>query len=313
MSTRSPLRLSVVVTVTSGSPYLEACLAALAQQREAPPFEIIVPIDDTLPDATRWIESYPDVLFPRVPNAPARTSSRTDGARHLAYDRRRATGLQAARAPVIALTEDHACPAPDWCERIDAAHRDAPHAVIGGAIQNGNRGAVARASFCCDFGRYEAPFEGGPAEYVSDVNVSYKRAALEDVAATWTNGYHETAVHGAIAERGGTLWLTPDIVVEQRRGPLALNQSLAERYAWGRLYAGKRTEESSTPRRALFALLSPALPLVLLTRHLRRGWQRKPSRTGAPLPLVALLLCAWSLGECVGYWTGDPEGGRKRG
>ena len=313
MSETSPLRLSVVITVTSGSPHLEACLAALAQQRDAPPFEVIVPLDDTLPDAARWIESYPDVIFPRVPNAPARASSYTDGARHLAYDRRRATGLQAARAPVIALTEDHACPAPDWCERIDAAHRDTPHAVIGGAIENGNQGAVARAVFCCDFGRYEAPLQEGPAEYVSDVNVSYKRAALYEVTETWENAYHETAVHGAIAKRGGTLWLTPNVVVEQRRGPLSLTESLAERYTWGRLYAGKRTEEISTTRRALFALLSTALPLVLLIRHLRRAWLRKRAGTGAPLPLVALLLCAWSLGECMGYWTGEPEGGRKQG
>lgn len=305
---RSPA-LTVVVAVTGGSAHLDGCLAALERQDNPPDFEIVVPIDDSLPDAPRWIETHPSVRFPRIEGAAASTAANPDGQRHLAYDRRRAAGIAGARAPIVALTEDHARPAPDWCQRIDDAHRAHSHPVIGGAIVDGNRGAIARAVFLCDFGRYRPPLRTGPANFVSDVNVSYKASALTAIADTWRDGYHETAVHGAIRRRGGTLWLEPSIVVEQHRGPMALWPSLRERYAWGRLYAGKRTREVTRLRHILLALLSPLLPFVLFVRQLRSALRHPRSGTTLLLPLVALLLCAWSLGETVGYWTGRPVGG----
>ena len=193
--------------------------------------------------------------------------------------------------------------------RFGSAHRAHSHPAIGGAILNGNRGRVARAVFRCDFGRYCPPLDAGPANFVSDVNVSYKREVLNAVAETWRDGYHETGVHGAIRGRGELLWLDPSIVVEQRRGPIGLLPSLRERYAWGRLYAGKRTREVTRFRRAVLALLSPLLPLLLFSRQLRSDLQHPRSDSIALLPLVALLLCAWSLGEAVGYWTGRPVAG----
>ena len=304
-----PPALTIVVAVTSGSPYLEDCLAALEQQSDPPELEIVVPVDDSLNDAERWAREHPAVRFPRREERPMQATANAAAQRHLAYDRRRAAGIAAARAPVVALTEDHAIPAPDWCRRIDAAHRAQPHAAIGGAIGNGNHGAIARATCLCDFDRYAPPLSAGPADALSDVNVSYKRERLDAVGERWREAYHETAVHGALRNAGETLWLDPEILVEQRRGPLALGASLRERYAWGRLYAGKRTREIGRARHLSLALLAPLLPGLLSWRQLRRALRRKDTRALALLPCSALLLCAWSLGEAVGYWTGRPVGG----
>jgi GT2 family glycosyltransferase len=306
---RDPPAFSVVVVVTSGGHHVERCLAALAAQVGAPPFEVLVPVDAGVPEASTWRREHPGVRFPQVPGGG--DAAGDPGRAHLAYDRRRAAGLAAARAPIVALTEDHARPAPDWCARLAAAHARLPHAVIGGAIDNASDTPLAWAVYFSDFGRYQSPLPEGPADYVSDVNVSYKRAALEAVGAAWRDAYHETAVHGALRARGETLWLCPDAVVHQERGALRLAPVLRERFAWGRLYAGKRAHEVDAARRALLALGSPLLAPLLLARQVRTAWRRGRER-GAfarALPWLALLLLVWSAGECVGYWTGRPTRG----
>lgn len=301
---RTP-QLSVVVTCASGGAHVDRCLEALAAQRGAPEFEILVPVDASCPDLPRWQRAFPHVQFPIVEIAELANAS-DPGLRHLAFDRYRAAGLAAARGELIALTEDHARAAPDYCARIVAAHARLPHAAIGGAIDNASPHALSWAVYFSDFGRYQSPLPEGPAEYVSDVNVSYKRAALERVADVWRDSYHETAVHGALRARGEVLWREPSIVVAQERGRLSLRACLRERFAWGRLYAGKRAHEISPGERTRLALFAPLLPPVLLYRGLRTTWARGRNRAAflRALPLLALLTCVWSVGEAVGIWTG---------
>jgi len=302
--------LSVVVTVTSGGHHVEDCLKVLLAQldaADAPRVEILVPVDASVSGLAGWAERFPSVRFPEV---PGETPSADDpGSAHLAYDRRRATGLAAARAPILALTEDHARPAPDWCRSILAAHRRLPHAALGGAIDNASHETLTWAVYFSDFGRYQSPLPEGPAAYVSDVNVSYKRAPLLEVATSWRGTYHETAVHAALKARGGTLWRVPEITVQQARGKLSLGPVLRERFAWGRLYAGKRAHEEPPGKRWLVALGAPLLPPLLLARQLRhtvaRGRNLRPFLRA--LPALTLLLCWWSAGEAVGLWTGRPS------
>lgn len=302
-ASNATLDLSVVVAVTSGGTHLERCLEALENQRDAPLFEVIVPIDASPPDVAHWAARFPEVEFLSL--VPSDVGA-GPGRQHLEYDRRRAAGLAIARAPVVALTEDHARPAPDWCRNIVRAHATHPHAAIGGTIGNASLDRLARAVYLCDFARYQSPLAEGPTHFVSDVNVSYKRAALAAVADAWHDTYHETAVHDALRAQGGTLWIDPSIAVEQQRGPLDFVASLRERYAWGRLYAGKRVDEVSGLRRAALALLSPLLPALLLARQLGYARRRRAGELLGTLPLLTILLCAWSLGEAVGYWTGRP-------
>jgi hypothetical protein len=139
------------------------------------------------------------------------------------------------------------------------------------------------------------------------VNIGYKKRALETTAHLWTTQYHETTVHWALRRRGETLFVTPDLVVEQHRNGLKLGALLVERFAWGRLFACTRARETSALPRVLFGVLAPLLPVLLLARHLALQ-ARKRVRPGAFLraaPLMALLLIAWSLGEAAGYITGE--------
>lgn len=286
---------------------MDHCIEALQAQVGAPPFEVIVPIDASLPsaDIARWRERFPEVAFPEL-CAEAETEASDPRLRHLTYDRRRAAGLAAARGEWIALTEDHARAASDWCAQIAAAHTHLTYAVIGGAIDNASTQALNWAVYFSDFGRYQSPLPEGPADYVSDVNVSYKRAPLEAVSHTWREAYHETGVHGALLARGETLWCEPTIVVRQDRGELESGNCLRERFAWGRLYAGKRAHEVGRAKRFALALLSPFLPPLLLFRQVRNAWSRGRNRAAflRAFPWLVVLVVAWSTGEAVGLWTG---------
>lgn len=186
--------------------------------------------------------------------------------------------------------------------RILDAHEQ-PHAVIGGAIDNGIDKPLNWAWYYCDFGRYGSPLEAGPRNYLSDVNVSYKRSALEAARETWRVAYHETEVHKAMQSRGETLFLDPRLVVFQHRPQQSFGSALSERLEWGRVFAETRIRDCSGVRRLAFLLGTPFLPVLLAWRALRHMLRqgRSLGQMLRVLPLIAALLSVWSCGEFVGY------------
>jgi hypothetical protein len=224
---------------------------------------------------------------------------------HELYDRRRAAGLLASSGDLVAIVEDRGVPHPDWAAAAARLHAELPHAAIGGAIENGWDRALNWAVYFCDFGRYQRPFVAGRRPYVSDVNICYKRRALEQTRSLWEEMYHEPAVNDALVAAGEVLFLTPEMVVDQFRGRLRPMNVLEERLAWGRLFGARRVAGSGRVRRAALAALSPLLPGLLLFRLVR---DRLVKRTSLwpfvkALPWTCVLVSAWSLGEASGYFA----------
>jgi hypothetical protein len=141
---------------------------------------------------------------------------------------------------------------------------------------------------------------------VSDVNVSYKRRVLEPTRPLWSRRYEETTLHRAI-QRGDDdeLYLSDAFVVDQLREQARWSALVRERFAAGRRFAATRARESGGSRRLLRALLTPALPALLLGRAQResRGAARRRPPFGTAAAL-AVLATASSLGELVGEITG---------
>jgi hypothetical protein len=301
--------LSVVVGLISGKAQdLERCLAALSGQEGAPPFEVLVPFDAPCADAVRLAARFPEVQFialEGIDTAAARAGSSREH-----HDTLRTLGLRRARGRLVILTEDHAHADPRWCAGLVQGLADHPRAgCIGGAVECGGQGMLAFAVWLCDFGRYMNPLVDGPAWYVSDSNVCYRRSVLDEVAAAWQGDYHETLVHGAIAAKGHELRLTSRVVVWQTRSDLTLGEALRERRVWGRSYAGSRVAGGSLVRRLVLAALTPLLAPLLTWRLLKGVLQKKRlvGRTVAALPLLLLLSSFWAVGEFVGYLTGRPR------
>jgi hypothetical protein len=302
------MRLSVVVTIVDAGAALERCLTALAAQQAPPPLEILVPWDDTVVGVPELARRFPAVRFLGLGRLPTQAPPRSAAGQHELFDRRRAAGLAAATGEVVAILEDRGVPALDWARTMVDLHERLPYAAIGGAVENGRDGLLEWAVYYCDFHRYQRPFAAGPRTYVSDVNIGYKRRAIDRTVDLWRDQYHETTVNWALQRAGETLYLTPELVVEQHREGLRVGALMAERLAWGRLFACTRAREGGVAGRMLRAALTPVLPVALLVRHTRlqaaRGVHLR--RFVQAAPFVLLLQSAWSLGEAMGELTARP-------
>jgi hypothetical protein len=266
------------------------------QQGEVAP-EILVPYEDSREGISELVPEYPEVRF--LPHSGCRS-----------FAELRAAGVAHAQGDVIALTEDHCCPAPDWCSKILEAHASS-HAAVGGAVDKGfapgrlRDGVMNWAVYLCDFSRYANPVAEGSADFLTDCNVSYKRNVLDSIASVWSKEFHETSVHWSLAARGESLRLTPAIVVTQQRS-LSPDFALQERFEFGRLFASTRVAAVSAWKRLLYATFSFLLPVLLTARIAGNVLQKRRyiQEFFSALPVVFLLVMVWSCGEFWGYLTG---------
>jgi hypothetical protein len=303
--------LSVVVVIVSDTlsarrdvSHLEGTLDALARQVDPPPMEVLVPHLPPVEGLEHLRKRFPAVRFISVTDL--KTYAGKPGSREH-HDELRARGIAASRGEIVALLEDHGRPDPHWCSRLATAHR-LNWIGVGGAIENGIDRLLNWAVYFSDFGYYQNPVPAGESRTISDVNASYKRAALESIRPVWEEQFNQVEVNTALLAKGERLLLSPDIVVRQHRLNLRLADALKERCVWGRSFAASRCRRAAPARRALYALFAPALPALLLARMaanvIRKGRCRGPFLRA--LPLTILLAVAWSLGELAGYWTGRP-------
>jgi glycosyltransferase involved in cell wall biosynthesis len=287
--------LSVVVVIFAGPAYLDRCLQALLLQTSVHDVEIIVPCDESVPDLSGLQKKFPAIRF------------LTSGG-HRTFAELRALGVAKARGAIIATTEDHCTPNPDWCERILQAHRGS-YAAVGGAVEKSAPDtALNWAVYLADYGRYMNPKEEGFSSELTDGNVSYKTSALYAIADVWQSEFHEHAVHGALRARGEVLWFSPDIIVYQQRS-VSLGQALRDRYVFGRLFGSGRVITAPLLRRLLYAVFCIVLPPLLVGRIARHVFirQRHVGTFMRSFPALVMVNAAWAWGEFLGYLTGRPE------
>jgi len=306
MSEDAGPKLSVVLRVVGGDVFLRRCLQHLVAPIKDKDIEVIVPYDSTVRGIEGIKGSFPGVLFLDMGVVDDGSKPYLPDVAHILYDRRTAAGLRVAKGRIVALLEDYGAPDPDWCAQILKAHEELPHSVIGGAVEHAGKNLMNWAVYFLDFGRYQLPLAEGPAEYLTDVNVSYQKAALDSVRDLWSEKYNEVTVHWALARKGFSLWRRPQIIVRQDRGRLLFSMLVIERFCWGRLFAATRTRELSFSSRLAYVMLSPILPIVLLARMTRRALagKRNSGRFLLAFPLTAAMTLFWCAGELVGYVTG---------
>lgn len=302
-------QLSVVLVICSDTvdsevdlSILDGNLAALHAQVSPPTLEIIVPYASPQTGIDALRKKYSNVIF--KPAADLATYQGPGSREH--HDELRARGLAEARGEIVALLEDHGYPDRHWARNMWVEHR-AGCAAVGGAIENGIDRPLNWAVYFSDFFRYHNPVPAGESRLASDVNVSYKRTALDSIRSLLSASFRETTVNQALLERGEKIRLSPAVIVQQSRKNLSIAGALKERFIWGRSYAGGRSREIGD-KRLIFGVFCPVLPLVLIFRIARTVFQRR-RLVGAFLkafPLVVPLAASWSLGELVGYITARP-------
>lgn len=285
--------LSVVVASVNGMPYLGDCLAAL--ERNCPAAEVIVA--DWTDDATRRsvTERFPSVTLLSFDEP-------------MTVPELRAAGIFAARAPYVAVIEDHCNVTPGWGERILAAHR-AGHAVVGGPVRNVmTRRARDWAAFLCEYSAFLEPASTGVTDDLPGMNVSYDRRALEEIDDLLREGRWEFWLHARLREQGFELWADDAAVIDHAKD-FGFREFTSQRYHYSRSYAGMRNADLGR-RRVAFALGAPLLaPLMTyrVARNVLRSGRRHVGSLARATPLILFYSTVWAGGEAVGYAFG---GGR---
>jgi hypothetical protein len=288
----APPALSVLVATIRGWPEAHLPVDALCDQVERLGAEMIVmdgsgrppPNPDELGAAIRWISRPGQSVF-----------------------QLRQAGYAMCRGELVALTEDHVEPAPDWCERILAAHAANPEAIaIGGAIENGTTDhLVDWATFIVTQSPFVPPLENGPADKVAGAaSISYRRDVLDRRPDHGSFGAIELFDTEAM-RRPGEVLLNDDSIRVKHHQSMGIGGTAAAQFHNGRTIAGLRRAVMSRGD-WLRVVGFPALPLYRTARSVGTAWRRAIPRTKTvtALPLIALLHYSQAVGELIGYLTG---------
>lgn len=288
-----PTRPEVTVAVIGicGAEHIERCLGALARQRQAPPFSIVVVSDPRLGALAELVAAHPHVRFVRHRDqrTPLDLASRA---------------MREASGEIVLLTEDHCVPPADWVSRLASAVTPGRGAVGGGVETDSRTDAVSWAFYYVDFFRYQGVRHEGPAPSLTVCNAAYRRDQLEAIRPVWEGSFHETVVHEALRRRFGALWLLGDAPVRMQR-TVRFRDAVRERYSFGRLFGCTRLDDLAADRRLFYALLAPGLPALLLGRMVVRAARRRETARAflRSSPVLVALVVAWSWGEWLGYLT----------
>lgn len=283
--------LSVVVPSVNGWGDLEGCLAALDSERAATPLEVLVPERCGEPVRARVAKHFPWVQVIPVPDTTT-------------IPKMRALAFAAARAPSVAVIEDHVLVGGGWAHSLLLARQSAQ--VVGGGIVNAaTERLVDWAAFLCEYSHMLPPLPTGSTDWITGNNTVYDRNLLVRMAPVIAEGRWEDHLHTAIRAAGIDLIMRPDIVVAHKKH-YTVGEYFTQRFLYARGYAGMRVAAAGRGRRILFGTAAVALPAVLLGRTAMRLLRKGVARdlVWRCLPLLALFVTSWGAGEVIGYWFG---------
>jgi len=282
--------LSVVIASVNGLPYVEECLASLAQH--APDAEVIVADSTDEETRSRLRRHWPDVkllVFDEPRTVPEL----------------RAAGIFAATARYVAVIEDHCVVTNGWARSIVDAHRRG-QSVVGGPVRNAATRIRDWAAFLFEYSAHMEPSPGGATTDLTGMNVSYDERAIQAVGDLLRRGMWEGWLHGRLVGRGFVLYREPAAVIDHAKD-FGIREFCSQRFHYARAHAAMRNPELGPAKRVLYALGSPLLVPLLSWRIARNVFRRRTHRRELllALPLVVLYCAVTALGEAPGYVAGD--------
>jgi hypothetical protein len=287
--------ISVVIPTRSGWPHFRLSVDAVLPQVRAAVGQLVVADASGLAEPD-WAADA-DIEWIAMPGAPGWEL------RQAAYER--------AAGEIVAITEDHCAPTPDWLASVLEEHRRHPDAAaIYGMVENGSR------EHRIDWALYGAGYlpwapprpraEGNPGH----ANLSFKSWAFERVAPAgdqvlefrYINALRAAGCEVAASDR--LLVTHVQCASIRTTGRLFFHD--------GRAIAGLRRQRMS----ALDWVRAALPPLIAGYRTLRTlaAARSKPTVAGEiarSAPLIALLHLCHTIGETVGYLGGPGDSGSR--
>jgi hypothetical protein len=217
-----------------------------------------------------------------------------------------AAGIRHAHAPVVALIEDHSFPDKKWAESLVEAHKG-PWAAVGPSMRNGNPVNMLNwADFYQAYGEWYGPASSKPVRHLPGHNSSYKRAILLEFGESLEKLMEsESVLHRHLKARGYELLLESG-TCNSHLNFTTWKSWIPVKYYTGRQFAAIWSLNWLWPRRLVFVLASPLVPLIRLWRI-----QEKVKRNESIgffiriLPVLFVGLLFEGLGHMVSYAIGD--------
>lgn len=220
----------------------------------------------------------------------------------------RRAALRAARGDIAAMLDPHDAPEAGWIREIERGLSDDRVFAVGGTVAfDGPSTAANRAAYLFEYAAFQPPLRGGRTEMdLPGNNVAYRRAFLTETCAELLEreGFYKPFFHEEIRARGRELHVLPSMRVRHLTSYRFLPFATS-RFHHGRYFGARRRHRIH--RRWLYIGLAPAIPLVLVFRHVTRSLlharRRKLLGGGAGGQLAGICLF-WGVGEWLGCWFG---------
>lgn len=230
-------------------------------------------------------------------------------------------GLDAVRAPIVALLENHVFCAPDWAESIVHSH-EGPWSAVGSLIRNANRDSMASwVEHFLTYGFHDVGTPGGETRRIARNNSTYKTSIFreDDFGGPGVKAQdllrRDGVLLGVMRTKGHRFFRDVEAQMDHLN-PSKAFAVLRMRIPSARAAADTRARTAgwSRPRRWMYVAASPVFP-VLRLRALWPVLRRHPDRP--PLlrlaPLFALALLADAVGQATGFAFGAGSAARDTG
>jgi len=224
-----------------------------------------------------------------------------------------AAAFQAARAPYVAMAEDHCLVEPEWAAAFVRAHQSGRYAVVAPAMEIGNpETAISRANFLICFLEWFAPDHGHIIHAGPGHNSCYHKQiiteAFTDLDAVFTMEY---AYQRALAARGEQIYIEPRARILHWTNS-TMPAFTGHAFHGGRVYGASRViaEHWGWGKRIGFSLASPPIPIVRLQRiiaHLDTPEKRRAVKLVRSMPHIVWGLVFHTAGEVIGYLAGEGD------
>ncbi len=295
--------LSVIIPSYNSEQTIAQCLASLHRQTYSGPYEII--LVDSSDDATPRLvtASYPSVTLISLKEKTDPGTARN-------------RGIAAAHGDILAFIDADCIAAPDWLEKIAAAHR-APYGAVGGSIHNaaGGGSLIAWAGYITEFREFLPEQPQREVFHIPTCNISYKKA-LFDRCGYFPGEYYpqeDLVFHYRAREKGETMLFDPSIHIYHHHRTL-LSAYLVHQTRIGEATAGvlriTGLEGSFLLRHPVLALpVLPLLPLVKFIKTMGVFLRYQPGTILRHFPVVfvvALGLLFWLGGFIRGAYRSRP-------
>jgi glycosyltransferase involved in cell wall biosynthesis len=295
ISTNPQPELSVIIAAYNARRTIGDCLASLAAQTTAAPFEIIVVDSSTDGTADFVAERFPQVRL--LGHAGRRFPGEA-----------RNRGVAASRGRIIAFVDADCTVERDWAAELLAVHASG-HGLVASAIDNGSRQSlVGWTYYFCEFNLWLPAPRPRSIPEAAACCLSFERSLFERFGPFLPDTYcSDTAFHWRLQAAGRRTFFAPQLRVYHHLSE-SLPAMLRHVYAHRRAFARVRCEVKrlSRGRRLLALLLEPATPALLMAAvglRLRRCPAYLPV-FALVSPTLFLAFTARALGETAGYLRG---------